>query len=253
MLSRLPDPTYPVPESEANIDEEVAGAIYALAAQGAGDTLLALNPIVLEQYTARDPVLRLVLELTRTGWPRHSPAPQYAPYFRIRDEISTFHGCLLWGSRVVIPAALQPHVLEVLGGLHVGERWTKSFARMHCWFPSLNADIERMVRACETCQRTREQSPRSKSDTWPPAGAWGRLHIDYTYIDAKIFCVLVDAGTGWIDAAWTSGPTAAGAMSFLSQNFRILVCAKRSCQTTAAALFQGNSVVSWSSGALPRF
>ena len=121
MLSRLPDPTYPVPESEGNINEEVAGAIYALAAQGAGDTPFALNPIVLEQYTARDLVLRQVLGWARTGWPRHSPAPQYAPYFRVRDEISTFHGCLLWGSRLVIPAALHPHVLEVLGGLHVGD------------------------------------------------------------------------------------------------------------------------------------
>ena len=96
--------------------------------------------------------------------------------------------------------------MEVLGDLHVGVKRTKSSARMHCWFPTLDAEIDRMVGSCERCQKTRPQAPKAKSDTWPEAGPWERLPIDYAEIDGQTFCVLVDAGTGWIDVEWTSGP-----------------------------------------------
>jgi len=96
-LSRCPDPTFPVPESEANIDEEVAGTIHVLRGGGSRDDPLTLSPAVMERYTAQDPVLRQVLKWVREGWPATCPTAEFSAYFNKREELSTVKGCLLWG------------------------------------------------------------------------------------------------------------------------------------------------------------
>ena len=50
----------PESESEANIDEEVAGTIHALTLADGGHPL-ALVPVVVEHYTDRDSVLQQVI------------------------------------------------------------------------------------------------------------------------------------------------------------------------------------------------
>jgi len=54
-----------------------------------------------------------------------------------------------------------------------------------------------------------------------PAGPWERLHLDNGELEGRSFFAIVDAGTGWIEADWTSGPTTAAAVNLLSRVFRL--------------------------------
>ena len=80
------------------------------------------------EKTCQDPVLSRVLEYVFTGWPNHVDK-DLQMYFTKRDELSTEQGCLLWGSRVVIPSTYHPVILEELHAEHSGISQTKAFAR----------------------------------------------------------------------------------------------------------------------------
>ena len=52
-----------------------------------------------------DPVLGPTLQCLEQGWPAtmDEESPLY-PLFLSRAELSLFEGCVLWGTRVVIPS-----------------------------------------------------------------------------------------------------------------------------------------------------
>ncbi|KAK8777706.1 hypothetical protein V5799_020954 [Amblyomma americanum] len=65
------------------------------------------------RHTARDPVLSLVLNFTKKGWPSHVDKP-LKPYFDGRSELTVHEGCLMHGMRVVVSPKLQHPVVEEL-------------------------------------------------------------------------------------------------------------------------------------------
>ena len=55
------------------------------------------------EETRRDPLLSKVLDLTLSGWPKFVQNPELKPFCMRKDQLSTDQGCILWGSRVIIP------------------------------------------------------------------------------------------------------------------------------------------------------
>ncbi len=60
------------------------------------------------------------------GWPSYVKDPELKPYFVRRSELSTDHGVVLWGMRVVIPTKLRAGVLAELHEEHIGMSRMKS-------------------------------------------------------------------------------------------------------------------------------
>ena len=63
------------------------------------------SPITAEQistWTRHDPSLSALLQMVKQGWPAQCP-PELAPFAKRRSELSMHGGCVLWGSRVVVP------------------------------------------------------------------------------------------------------------------------------------------------------
>ena len=54
-------------------------------------------------WTSRDPVLSQVFQFVLHGWPIAVDEEALKPYFPRREQLRVHAGCLLWGSRVVIP------------------------------------------------------------------------------------------------------------------------------------------------------
>ena len=97
-------------------------------------------------WTKRDPLLSKVLQYVERGWPNVQPTkPSMSPFWTRRGEFSTHEGCILWGSRVVVPLAGRHQLLQELHAGHQGMAKMKSLVHSFFWWPKLDADIEAVV------------------------------------------------------------------------------------------------------------
>ena len=55
------------------------------------------------------------------GWSTELPTESdFVPFYRRQNELSLLQGCIMWGTRVVIPSKLRVPVLEELHQGHLG-------------------------------------------------------------------------------------------------------------------------------------
>ena len=101
-----------------------------------------------KSYTKRDIVLSKVKKYIMQGWPENITSKEITPYKQRKDELSVEDGCLLWGTRVIIPHKLRQHVLQEIHEGHPGIVKIKCFARSYVWWPSLNIDPENQAHEC---------------------------------------------------------------------------------------------------------
>lgn len=93
---------------------------------------LSQAPVTAKQiklWTERDPVLSQVKRWVMQGWPASVEEVGFKPYVKRKLELSVLDGCLLWGSRVVVPTPGQAQVMEELHEAHPGASHMKSLTR----------------------------------------------------------------------------------------------------------------------------
>ena len=185
-LSRLPCKQTDSPEAEvfffSSIDE------------------LPISAAGISQVTKREPVLAQVLKYTLTGWPNYVTDEELKPYFTRKHELSTEQGCLLWGTRTIIPNSLIIRLLRELHEEHQGIVAMKAIARSYMWWPRLNDDIEAQAQSCQICQTVRTGPPVAPLHPWTwPTRVWQRLHIDFAEKDGNNFLVVVDRHSKWLE------------------------------------------------------
>jgi len=159
--------------------------------------------------TERDSVLGTVLKAVQHGgWPakRHK---SFLPFFNRRNELSVVDGCLLWGSRVVIPKVFQSQLLSELHTNHLGMSRMKSVARSYIWWPQLNAEIEDVARNCTQCAVVSSAPPTAPAHPWlVPKGPWERVHVDHAQWNKTLLLVAVDAFSKWPEVFVVSSTSA---------------------------------------------
>ena len=102
-----------------------------------GDDLPLIDADRITKLTRCDPNLGKVLHLIKEGWgmdgsvgvDENKPKDQkinvlngieeMKPYIQRRHELSVDEGCVLWGSRVVVPEKMRRDVLLLLHSTHV--------------------------------------------------------------------------------------------------------------------------------------
>ena len=149
---------------------------------------------MIKRETQVDPVLSKVYSYVISGWPSVVD-PTLVPFKNKRDELTTQQGCVLWGTRVVVPHSLQEKVLHELHETHPGISRMKALSRSYVWWPNIAAHIERTVSSCSTCQTMRSAPPTAQIHLWIfPARAWSRIHVDFAGpISGQMYMVVVDA------------------------------------------------------------
>ena len=176
---------------------------------------LSNSPVTAHQIregTRKDPQLAPIVQFVQQGWPNTCPDQgQLTPFFEKRTELSIYEGCLLWGTRVVIPASCREAVLTELHEGHPGATRMKGLARMYVWWPGITKDIESTVRLCSTCQMHQSTPAVAPLHPWSwPTRPWARVHLDYAGpVEGKMILVIVDAHSKWIDAIVTPNATSA--------------------------------------------
>ncbi|XP_060093621.1 uncharacterized protein K02A2.6-like, partial [Heteronotia binoei] len=151
------------------------------------------------------------------GWPEGNMGEEFKPYKTRREELAAHKGCLLWGSRVVIPPPLQKRVLESLHETHPGIVRMKALARSYVWWPGMDGEIESWVRQCQTCQESRPEPPSAPATRWESTRKpWSRLHLDFAGpFQGQIFMIIVDAYTKWLEVIPVGSTSSAAAIRAL--------------------------------------
>ena len=157
---------------------------------------LSSGPVTATQIktmTRQDKVLSRVLYFVQNGWPA-TVEQTLKPYASRKYELSSLNGCVLWGTRVVVPTAGHRRILDDLHETHQGASRMKARARMVVWWPGLDKSIEEMVSNCLSCQSSRPLPPAAPFHPWSiPQTPWSRLHMDYAGpLHDHMFLVIVD-------------------------------------------------------------
>nr|XP_037284884.1 uncharacterized protein K02A2.6-like [Rhipicephalus microplus] len=175
-----------------------------------------LSRSAVSQATSRDPVLSQVVKAVSRG---EELAERM--YSHKSAELSLQQGCLLWGSRVVIPQSLRSMVLQLLHAGHPGVEKTKMVAWSHVWWPGLVQDIARMVQSCQVCQKNQRASRHLEITPWPlQEKPWSHLHVDFGGpFKGHCFLVGMDVFSKWVEVLPVTTPSVGATIAALRKVF----------------------------------
>lgn len=214
MLSRLPHKTAC---ENAAVPADWSNLINFMAS-------MPIKQEMVRADTAADTLMSTVYDYTGNGWPaktiNHADLIHYS---RRKDELSLQDGCLLWGTRVIIPPNLRQGVIQELHADHAGSSRMKELARSYLWWPNLDRDLENVASTCEKCLENRSAPPKAELHPWEwPEKPWHRIHVDFAGpVDNNYFLILVDAHSKWVDIYKTRGTSTADAIKGLRQSMAV--------------------------------
>jgi len=157
---------------------------------------------------------------TKRGWPQQGTEALRSFHHRSR-ELTVEDDCLLWGTRVVIPMKLRPHLLQELHRDHPGASRMKSLARSFFWWPGLDKDIEQLAKSCSSCQSIKQAPAKAPLHPWVwPTKPWQRIHVDFAGpFLGQSFLVVVDAHSKWPEVFQLSCTTTSKTIATLRHLF----------------------------------
>ena len=174
----------------------------------------------IRQWTDTDPVLSRVHRNLLGGWVKLND-PDLQPYQSRASELSVQDGCVLWGSRVVIPQRGRKAVIDLLHEQHPGITRMKRLARGYVWWPGMDKELESAVTTCVECQEHQKSPAKAPMHPWEwPERPWARIHIDYAGpIRWEMILVIVDAHSKWIEALVVNSATSNATIEKLQSVF----------------------------------
>ena len=155
------------------------------------------------------------------GWPRDCQDNDFKPYVTRADELGIHGGCLMWGSRVIIPPQGREFIVNELHKTHPGISRVKALARSYVWWPNMDKELENKVKHCGQCQVNRKAPPVAPLHPWEwPQEPWERLHLDYAgpFMD-HMFLVIVDTHSKWVDKYIVNQATSKATINKLRTSF----------------------------------
>ena len=221
-LSRLPVG----PDSQFDEEEDMADVDTVCTIKIIGSQLNPMDPGILAKESGKDPVISKVMKYTREGWPPNKGSEVEAKgdmeiYRKLAISLSTAHGCLLYGSRVVIPPSLQSQVLQLLHLGHFGMQRMKQLARTAVYWPHIDSGIMELCHKCTTCAEHQNKPPKPANHPWMlPEKPWSRVHVDHAinFLGSN-WLVLIDAFSKYPCIHPTSSTSTKSTTELLEQDF----------------------------------
>ena len=218
-LSRLPSgDDIDFDREESGEDMDMVCAIRVLSLQ-----VKPLEANTLRQESGKDPVLASVMRYVREGWPqKNADINVDAEKFRkLSDSLSVCNGCLIHGTRVVIPQSLQSQILDLLHIGHFGMERMKQLARTAVYWPGIDADIEMASRRCDSCGEHQNKPSKPAVHPWMlPEKPWSRVHLDHAInFMGTNWLVMTDAYSKYPCIHPTSSTSTRATLDLLEEDF----------------------------------
>ena len=205
-LSRLPLKHVP----KKNVGEEFICYIARSAAPK------ALSVTEIEKVSGEDSELKNVRTAVRTGvWPK-----EVSKYVHVKDEIACVGKLLLRGHRIIVPESLRKHVMALAHEGHQGIVKCKGRLREKVWWPGIDKDVEKYIKACQPCQMVgKENPPEPLKPTQLPKGPWQHVGLDLCgpFPTGEHLLVGVDYFSRWFEVAVLRQITAQKIISHLDE------------------------------------
>ena len=155
------------------------------------------------QATAADPSLQTLLQTVKSGWPDHNadlPAG-LLPSWHICDEISTGHGLLFKGQRIIVPSACRKAIRDSLhDSAHLGIDSCVRRARDTVYWPCINVEIKEYIKSSPICaDYQRAESPELMLQPVKPSRPWEVVSADIFSYSGKDYLVTVDHFCGFFE------------------------------------------------------
>ena len=108
------------------------------------------------------------------GWPSTVCDAKLQLFYCWRDELCVDAGCVLWGSRLIVPPQGREEVMNVLHDSQPGIAHMKAIARIHIWWLKIDAALKERVQSCQVCQAPRKVPAPLHPWEWP-SRPWSRI------------------------------------------------------------------------------
>lgn len=197
-LNILADYASRFPQSEPMSDEDRTEQYMAVKVNCVSDNQ-NVNLSRLRVETLKDRVLMKLKDELLTGFYGGMSADlkQFSP---VSHLLEFSDGLLLVENRVVVPSDLREKVLEMLHEHHLGMVRSKQLARKYFYWPGMNNELEKLVRACKTCAEIDPDRLPKTFVPWPvPSKPFERVHLDFFDAFSRRFFLLVDAFSRWTE------------------------------------------------------
>lgn len=219
-LSRLPLPA--TLDHVPDVDPEMVAQISA--------NLSALPITDFDSACSSCPELTDLRAQMEKGWPASikSVSDTLAPYYKIRDELSTYNNYILRGTRLIAPHSVRHALIELAHEGHQGMVRTKQRLRDLYWWPKMDSQVQAAVTSCVLCQsndKTAQTHPAPLQPVPLPDGPWKKLGLDIigpfdTAIPSCRFAItLTDYYSKWPELAFSHAVTTNDVTQFLSSVF----------------------------------
>jgi len=153
----------------------------------------------IQKYTDEESDLRQVKEFIKSGFP-NKVKDSINSFKSVSDRLSIMKGCIMYNNRVFVPEQLRAKVMEQFHDGHPGINAMKQIVRSLIWYPGIDADVVRTVQNCKVCLAVRNKPSQKCYTEWPKADrSWGRLHVDHFFFENKVFFVVIDSLTKYIE------------------------------------------------------
>ena len=168
------------------------------------------------------------MRYTREGWPQKGATNEgikadgsIEAFRKLAISLSTAYGCLLYGSRVVIPPSLRPQVLQLLHLGHLGMQRMKQLARTAVYWLGIDADIMDLCHRCTACAEHQHKPPKPANHPWMlPEKPWSRVHVDHAInFLGNNWLVLIDAYSKYPCIHPTTSTSTKATTELLEQDF----------------------------------
>ncbi len=89
------------------------------------------------------------------------------------------------------------------------------------WLPTIDRDIDTLVKACLPCLSVKSSPPKSPLNPWKwPAKPWSRIHVDFAGpVFGKMYFIVVDAHSKWPEVFIMSSTTSTKTIDVLRTVF----------------------------------